>query len=926
LQAAWRGKLARREAQRRRHQNMAREAEEWNQHRLQQAAAITLQAAWRGKLGFKEAQRRWQEDVAKQRQEMVQQAAAITLQAAWRGKLGRQEGHRRQQEALLQYRNEVEEWNNFHRQQAAAITLQAAWRGKLARREAEKRRRDHYLEQAAAVTLQAAWRGKLARKEAQFRRQEIADQSPLGQDDDWDWQAWNQHLTEQAAAITLQSAWRGARARKEAQRRRQEAMDEQMESQLELEGWRQNAAATTLQAAWRGALAKREAEARRQHNALRAYRQTMLLSVSKLYGKARKIDQEIVVVEVPPGVKEMGWNPSGMPPDLMLIAEIEPESWADEANLQLHDELVKIDDNPVSLMTEKYVIERMRGRPLKLQFRRKKRAHRSSIPLRGGEVINIQQLKIHAVSGKLGLIFDNHPPHPVTVSKSYDWSAEKGVKVGDELVEINGVPVASMTDKEFIKNAQCRPITLLFNCAGASDDTGSKDDARTIDDRHFIATASRSESQLGFGITASRKLVKTVQFGSWAYRARIHVGDVLIAVNGHDVEKVSKKDLIAMLQSKSDRTLKFRYATELEVEKALIGGHTSRQAVKVEATNDEILGFTPSSYPPEQVFIETVQSGTWSERVGLKVNDKLVLVNGEDLHGMTVNDLKPKMQARPLNLTFVRGEKPTKETDDEASDYEDLSSDTAEEERQDKSEPQGGSPDTARPNDPDRGASGSQAGGTLGKDPSTGHPAETKEEKSGIQAGDMFEISFGHEIHDLGFTCTAPPNSVVTKLSASRLMTDTELQKGDVLLEVDGDYVTVMDGKELDEALLKRPLVLLFQRPDAPAKVEAKKERKEESKSDISNQFEKTLYDHAKNHGFKPVLYPPNPVFIKRVELDSFAHDAGIKEGDEILEMNGIPMSAMTKESFKKTCKDRPLLLLLRREKHKKKVKPQRAT
>lgn len=69
---------------------------------------------------------------------------------------------------------------------------------------------------------------------------------------------------------------------------------------------------------------------------------------------------------------------------------------------------------------------------------------------------------------------------------------------------------------------------------------------------------------------------------------------------------------------------------------------------------DTRLGFKPSAMPPDRIFVEEVEAGSWSDVRGICKGDELIACNGEAVLQITPKALVNIMKARPLRLTFSR--------------------------------------------------------------------------------------------------------------------------------------------------------------------------------------------------------------------------------------------------------------------------------
>lgn len=86
--------------------------------------------------------------------------------------------------------------------------------------------------------------------------------------------------------------------------------------------------------------------------------------------------------------KQLGWFSSSMPPDEVLVVQVEANSWAETVGLKTGDELMEVQGKEVSSIDQKEFIEFMHKRPLTLSFFRQEGARekmlaRGSLPAQG---------------------------------------------------------------------------------------------------------------------------------------------------------------------------------------------------------------------------------------------------------------------------------------------------------------------------------------------------------------------------------------------------------------------------------------------------------------------------------------------------------------------------------------------------------------
>eukprot|EP01012_Entosiphon_sulcatum_P036602 TRINITY_DN4665_c0_g1_i1.p1 TRINITY_DN4665_c0_g1~~TRINITY_DN4665_c0_g1_i1.p1 ORF type:complete len:1229 (+),score=206.86 TRINITY_DN4665_c0_g1_i1:154-3840(+) len=169
IQASWRGLQGRKEAKRRKHfavtESPPQTAKQSSQLKTQDItgpkpkdedqAATKIQASWRGRQGRKEAQRRKHFAVTESPPQTLtrkqpidrqpdEEQAAVKIQASWRGAQGRKEASRRRHHTAI-----VEEAPKPSRvveklqieEEKAATKIQASWRGLQGRKEANTRRK-----------------------------------------------------------------------------------------------------------------------------------------------------------------------------------------------------------------------------------------------------------------------------------------------------------------------------------------------------------------------------------------------------------------------------------------------------------------------------------------------------------------------------------------------------------------------------------------------------------------------------------------------------------------------------------------------------------------------------------------------------------------------------------------------------------------
>lgn len=66
--------------------------------------------------------------------------------------------------------------------------------------------------------------------------------------------------------------------------------------------------------------------------------------------------------------------------------------------------------------------------------------------------------------------------------------------------------------------------------------------------------------------------------------------------------------------------------------------------------SDRPLGFAPFNVPPGRIFVQTVETESWADKAGIKVNDEIILLNGEEVEPMDAERFKEQLRSRPLRL------------------------------------------------------------------------------------------------------------------------------------------------------------------------------------------------------------------------------------------------------------------------------------
>jgi len=84
-------------------------------------------------------------------------------------------------------------------------------------------------------------------------------------------------------------------------------------------------------------------------------------SLPSLGEKEKLAEAGRYIVKVPEGTKKLGFTPVALPPQAVRVMQVEPDSWAETKNVHIGDELVAIDDVPVSQMARQEFIDTLKN-------------------------------------------------------------------------------------------------------------------------------------------------------------------------------------------------------------------------------------------------------------------------------------------------------------------------------------------------------------------------------------------------------------------------------------------------------------------------------------------------------------------------------------------------------------------------------------
>eukprot|EP00746_Dinoflagellata_sp_MGD_P138917 gnl/MRDRNA2_/MRDRNA2_72471_c0_seq1.p1 gnl/MRDRNA2_/MRDRNA2_72471_c0~~gnl/MRDRNA2_/MRDRNA2_72471_c0_seq1.p1 ORF type:complete len:1794 (+),score=462.40 gnl/MRDRNA2_/MRDRNA2_72471_c0_seq1:712-5382(+) len=602
-------------------------------------------------------------------------------------------------------------------------------------------------------------------------------------------------------------------------------------------------------------------------------------------------------VTVPKGEKNAGWTFSGLragkPTDNVTVKTIEAGSWA-EQQVSIGDRLDALNGKRVSKMKFEKVTDRLSKRPLTCRFVRPEPDFRIQ-----------KELTVDAGIKSTGLTFSTRTGNTSTnvfieAVKAGKWGEGMNLKVGDELVKVNGKKVLNMTDEKLNALLKERPVTMLFMCEDPAQAAGLQDsqDAQHAfnvtasvalamgDPFEFTCTAEAEHKQLGWkpkglspGKSVDQLFVKSVTPGLWADECGIIIGDEVLQINGVNCSNLTYEKIVQFMQDRPlELTLQRFPSSFAEMpdngEMGAVGStggakpppQPDLQYEPIISAEVDDPGWSLSGLDPGQVvdriFVEEVDEEGWAAEAEVMVGDELLALDGQDLYGLQFHEVQTLLARRPLPVLLCASS-----GEEELEEFELVAS------VDEKS---------------------------LGWKP------------AGLRKGEPVEMVTVKEITPGGWA------------EAENLMI------GDELLRLDGQVVQDMTYKQVVDAIGNtRPLVLLFrgaaQPPEAGAATTPPPEGKTEQQPGkrVSLDLDDTSKDpnlvtlevpeKKKDIGIVFTKIPPDKpadkVLIRSVEDGKWGAKNGLKRGDELLKIQGRPLNTVTKDRFEKHLATRPLKL-----------------
>eukprot|EP00929_Paragymnodinium_shiwhaense_P064328 TRINITY_DN32214_c0_g1_i1.p1 TRINITY_DN32214_c0_g1~~TRINITY_DN32214_c0_g1_i1.p1 ORF type:complete len:1072 (+),score=263.66 TRINITY_DN32214_c0_g1_i1:63-3278(+) len=156
-------------------------------------------------------------------------------------------------------------------------------------------------------------------------------------------------------------------------------------------------------------------------------------------------------------VETLGFAPSGLPPNDVLVAKVDDGGWAEQQGVKVDDTLLEVHGFPIFSMGRHNLRQALRARPLRLVFARTS----DGLVSEGKRFV----IRFPETLGKVGFtLSEAYPPEPVLVDSVEDpgWAHSEGIQVGDVLVALGGRLVENLRKDQLMPALQERPLRIIF--------------------------------------------------------------------------------------------------------------------------------------------------------------------------------------------------------------------------------------------------------------------------------------------------------------------------------------------------------------------------------------------------------------------------------------------------------------------------------
>eukprot|EP00930_Biecheleria_cincta_P105131 TRINITY_DN9769_c0_g1_i2.p1 TRINITY_DN9769_c0_g1~~TRINITY_DN9769_c0_g1_i2.p1 ORF type:complete len:347 (-),score=70.36 TRINITY_DN9769_c0_g1_i2:954-1994(-) len=229
----------------------------------------------------------------------------------------------------------------------------------------------------------------------------------------------------------------------------------------------------------------------------------------------------------------------------------------------------------------------------------------------------------------LGITLEGLPPGYLKIEAvaKGGWAESESIRVGDALLEVNGVDLEGMAADRYEQEIQIRPLKLML-VEGAS-------------------ISGQSQAQVSGDETAKLKQdqEETEKQSPATQEKQPTADENTLAAPPHEY-----------LRGRSTSLHFRRRSQERGSEVNATGGTEDEEYEVVADTGVTELGIAFEGLPPGYLQIKELTKGGWGESNSIRVGDLLLEVNGVDLEDMAADRYKQELEVRPLNLVLVRSE------------------------------------------------------------------------------------------------------------------------------------------------------------------------------------------------------------------------------------------------------------------------------
>lgn len=303
-----------------------------------------------------------------------------------------------------------------------------------------------------------------------------------------------------------------------------------------------------------------------------------------------------------------------------LVGDVRPDTSAWESELQPGDELVSIAGTPVRAYEDyvKEIVRRPKGEKLEVEFRRGGETRKTSVVV--GTAMTIGMSPVSTV---------------VAEAEKDKAGAVSGLKKGDEIVSIDGIPVFEAAEiSDIIDRHAGKGLAVVVRDRGGNT-------------RNLTVTPAMGEEKwvMGFGRDTTPAVVGTVRPNSPAAKQGLQPGDEILAVAGEAV--ASFGEMTRLVRSRAGQSVKltWRRGTEEKTTDFVVGSQGGKG----------FLGVMPEASNR----IATVPAGSALEKAGIQPGDRILTVNGKELKAVASPTEEDRKRAAKgeifLGLDHVEG-------------------------------------------------------------------------------------------------------------------------------------------------------------------------------------------------------------------------------------------------------------------------------